>query len=321
MVDAAQAHMTCANCGAELTGQFCAACGQNAHLHRTLGGMLHDIAHGVLHFEGKLGSTLPLLATRPGELTRRYIHGQRMRFVSPIALFLMALFIMFGVMGLAGDKLMPHVGVPQDAKDIAAERQHLDKQIAVLEQSRRERAQSGASTVDIDRELGEARDAREALDIVATLAGKPDALVKTLDQPRNRVTATLTHALENPSLLLFKLQTKAYKYAWALIPLSLPFMWLLFPTRRHIRMYDHAVFVTYSLSAVMLLLSVMGLLAWAGVPAGWLMLALPVHFFLQLRGAYKLSAAEALWRTLVLLCFAFVALVIFVLLIVALGLM
>ena len=33
--------------------------------------------HGVLHFEGKIWHTLPLLAWRPGELTRRYIDGQR----------------------------------------------------------------------------------------------------------------------------------------------------------------------------------------------------------------------------------------------------
>ena len=40
--------------------------------------------------------TLPMLAWKPGELTRRYIDGQRARFVSPIALFLFCVFLMFG---------------------------------------------------------------------------------------------------------------------------------------------------------------------------------------------------------------------------------
>ena len=78
----------CLNCGAALTGDYCHACGQHAHVHRTVSAFFHDLMHGVLHFEGKIWRTLPLLVVRPGELTWRYIEGQRARFVSPIALFL-----------------------------------------------------------------------------------------------------------------------------------------------------------------------------------------------------------------------------------------
>src|SRR5690606_8485348 len=38
----------------------------------------------------------------------------------------------------------------------------------------------------------------------------------------------LEKAFANPALVLYKLQANAYKFAWALIPLSLPFMWLLY---------------------------------------------------------------------------------------------
>ena len=68
-----------------------------------LTGFFHDLLHGVFHFEGKIWRTLPLLAWRPGELTRRYIDGQRARFVSPIALFLFSVFLMFAVLSLTGD--------------------------------------------------------------------------------------------------------------------------------------------------------------------------------------------------------------------------
>src|SRR4249919_1756 len=90
----------CLNCGTELTGSFCHACGQHAHVHRTLSAFFHDFLHGVLHFEGKIWRTLPLLAWKPGEITRRYIDGERARFVSPIALFLFCVFLMFAVVGL-----------------------------------------------------------------------------------------------------------------------------------------------------------------------------------------------------------------------------
>ena len=45
---AAHDHPTaCLNCGTPLIGSHCHACGQAAHVHRTAGAILHDIAHGV----------------------------------------------------------------------------------------------------------------------------------------------------------------------------------------------------------------------------------------------------------------------------------
>ena len=46
--------------------------------------------------------------------------------------------------------------------------------------------------------------------------------------------------------------------SWLLIPLSVPFMWLLFPFNRRLHIYDHTVFVTYSLSFMMMLVIVGG---------------------------------------------------------------
>jgi hypothetical protein len=63
----------CLNCGGALEGPYCHQCGQPGHVHRTLMAFWHDLAHGVLHFEGKIWRTLPMLAWRPGALTRRSI--------------------------------------------------------------------------------------------------------------------------------------------------------------------------------------------------------------------------------------------------------
>ena len=72
--EAGEAH-ACLNCGAVLTGAYCAACGQPAHIHRSFLSLGHDILHGVFHFDTKLWRTLPELAFRPGRHTRRYIDG------------------------------------------------------------------------------------------------------------------------------------------------------------------------------------------------------------------------------------------------------
>ena len=67
------------------------------------------------------------------------------------------------------------------------------------------------------------------------------------------VRGVVAKAQENPELLVSKIQDAASKFSWLLIPLSVPFLWLLFPFSRRYHLYDHTVFVTYSLSFMMML--------------------------------------------------------------------
>jgi hypothetical protein len=131
-------------------------------------------------------------------------------------------------------------------------------------------------------------------------------------------------ARKNPALLAYKLQANAYKFSWALIPISVPFVWLLFAFRRRYKAYDHTVFVTYSISFMSFLVVATTIWSATSILDGWitpvLMLVPPVHMYRQLRGAYELSRFAALWRTILLVIFAFVAALMFFLLLVALGL-
>ena len=104
----------CLNCGTQLIGAHCHECGQAAQVHRTVSAWWHDLVHGVLHLDGKIWRTLPLLAWRPGELTRRYVEGERAKFVSPMALFLFSVFLMFAVFSTIGGPVGG--GPPDDAK-------------------------------------------------------------------------------------------------------------------------------------------------------------------------------------------------------------
>jgi len=58
------------------------------------------VLHRVLHLEAKGWRTLPMLILHLGVLTRRYIEGQRTRYVSPLSLFLFNTFLMFFVFSL-----------------------------------------------------------------------------------------------------------------------------------------------------------------------------------------------------------------------------
>jgi hypothetical protein len=127
-------------------------------------------------------------------------------------------------------------------------------------------------------------------------------------------------AAKNPELLFYKVKTNAYKFSWALIPISVPFVWLLFPLRRRYRLYDHTVFVTYSLCFMMLLLSASSLVALVSdsiASLAWFVP--PLHMYRQLRGTYDLGKGAAIWRTILLVMFAFIAISLFGSLLVALG--
>lgn len=151
----------CLNCAAPLAGEYCHRCGQQAHVHRSVSAFWHDIAHSVLHFEGKIWRTLPLLAWQPGELTRRYVEGERARFVSPMALFLFTVFLMFAVFSALGPT---SIGIDdKDTKPTPAELTKVDEAIPALEAQRRERIANKQDTKQVDEDLRKARAAQAVL--------------------------------------------------------------------------------------------------------------------------------------------------------------
>lgn len=306
----------CLNCGTELTGNYCHACGQHAHVHRTLAAFFHDFLHGVLHFEGKIWRTLPLLAWKPGELTRRYVEGQRASFISPIALFLFCVFLMFAAVSLLGG-----VGefAPDAKKDLASELAKDKQKLAVLEKQRA--GAVGSVAAKLDEKITDQKTEISAMEAVQ----RGEISSKALDIDPSGLAPSLSDAIKkarkNPELVAYKLKTNAYKFSWLIIPLSVPFVWLLFPFSRRFRLYDHTVFVTYSL-CFMTLLVVVGVIfqsiALTSL-AGFLWLIPPFHMYRQLKGAYGLTRWSAIWRASLLTMFALIVISLFAALLVGMG--
>jgi hypothetical protein len=124
--------------------------------------------------------------------------------------------------------------------------------------------------------------------------------------------------LKNPELALYRLKNTAYKFSFMLIPISLPFLWLMFALRRDIAVYDHAVFCLYSLSFMSLLFAAVALLSLTPLSASLALVTMvvpPLHMFAHLRETYGLGTRSALWRTLALLAIAGTAFVLFLLLV------
>jgi hypothetical protein len=332
----AHAHGLCGNCGADVAGAYCSACGQSGHLHRSLWHLSEEFLHGVLHFDAKGYRTLPLLVGRPGVLTRRYIDGQRTRYVSPLALFLFCMFLVYFVFSLATEHGLDHSRIAEQdlgaAKaDVARARKEIDASVAQAEAALEAARKSGSGVKEAEAELSEAKLGRS---ISSLSLGVADAAIARSDQADRTVLAAgdagspvptwqeqlssyakehgdasglkgkWMRALSNPDLTLYKLKNTSYKFSFMLIPISLPFLWLLFAWRRGVAMYDHAVFSLYSLSFMSLLFTAAALISMAGlssVASDCVIFIPPIHMFLQLRGTYGLGIFSALWRTIALL--------------------
>jgi hypothetical protein len=308
----------CANCGAALTSAFCADCGQHGHVHRTIGALGHDILHGVFHFEGKTWNTLPLLATQPGELTRRYAQGERAKFMSPMALFLFSVFLMFAVAASLAENWSFGGGLersdPREA--LIGEYQYQADRLARADKRLARPVDAEESDDVTDRADATARRNKAGAELARIAAAAKALNVELAKETKAKAAEaksgssfekSVKHVKDNPGLFAYKVKTYAYKYSWALIPISVPFIWLLFPLRRDVGLYDHAIFATYSLSFMLLFATLLAALFYAGVPQWMLWTAFglvpPVHMYRQLKGAYQLSRAGALWRLALLLTF------------------
>ena len=78
----------CANCGAELLGEYCYRCGQPVKgMIRPLSSMMHDIADTIFNIDSRIFRTLWPLLVKPGYLSNEYFSGRRVRFVTPFRLY------------------------------------------------------------------------------------------------------------------------------------------------------------------------------------------------------------------------------------------
>lgn len=349
----------CINCGAELAGTYCAKCGQPAHVHRKLAHMVGEFLHNLFHLDTRAWRTLPLLLFRPGQLTHDYIHGKRARYISPLAMFLLSVFTMIVVFEALGGS---RIGIGNQGNSVEEITSRIGEAEAALAAARAKAAEleaQGADADDIDEarddvgdveaELGGLRIALRAASLRTSAgadappaAGAPRASVEEEGAFYDQIRAStesgeikidtgwpmldqkIREKLLNPELAIYKIQNTADNFAFLLVPISLPFIWLMFFWKRGVTLFDHTVYILYSLSFVSILLIVMALLALVTGAMGFalqpLLLGALAHSFFHLKGGYGLGWFSALWRLPVQLLFSAIALAIFVLVIVILGL-
>lgn len=90
----------CLNCRSPLLGDFCYECGQPRkgwirHIH----GIVGDFLDSVLNFDSRTLRTLGPLLLRPGYLSLEYFAGRRVRYVTPLRLYVFLSVVAFLLVG------------------------------------------------------------------------------------------------------------------------------------------------------------------------------------------------------------------------------
>ena len=127
----------CENCGAQLTGNYCAQCGQAAvDYRRSFRHVVADVLESFLNWDSKFFTTIALLVLKPWRLTNEFLAGKRVRYVNPLRLYLLASILFFFAVnyGAKGLRLEPGKLSPKDRAELEADLKKGDLPPAAREQ-------------------------------------------------------------------------------------------------------------------------------------------------------------------------------------------
>jgi Protein of unknown function (DUF3667) len=311
----------CANCGAELLGPWCHACGQlGEDFHRSWTHLVAESLEGIVHMDGRLWRTLPDLVLHPGRLTRRYLDGHRAPQIPPLRLFLVVLLLVFACGSLSANfgPVKVHNSTLSPARQAEVEQAVDNAKAGRLIYSERQalrrklqNARPGFIEMTPDeKEKMKAQVGRLRLNNAVRAQQGGESAASVVDWLREHVQRVIDRPEE------FKLQLEAWgeRFVFLMLPISAVILSFLFLFQRRFYVFDHLIFSMHSLSFLGLLISTVMLLSILG-HGSILLFGAPVHLFVHMRGVYRTSIAGTLLRMALLF---FASLVAFCVLIVAL---
>lgn len=122
--------LECLNCGGQLTGEYCKACGQAASTGRLkVKEILGDALSHLFNIDAKIPRTVIGLTRNPGRIVDEYVAGRRVAYVSPLRYCLIAVAIVLlvyvaldiSVVNVRVDSNDPDVEVQERMDEIRSE--------------------------------------------------------------------------------------------------------------------------------------------------------------------------------------------------------
>jgi hypothetical protein len=97
----------CKNCGAQLAGRYCSACGQAADVGiPSFGRVAADAIGDLYNVDSRMWRSLLTLVRQPGRLTNLYLEGKRASYTPPFRLYAassIAFFLLLSLFQIGGD--------------------------------------------------------------------------------------------------------------------------------------------------------------------------------------------------------------------------
>lgn len=266
----------CANCGEQLKGPWCHACGQHAEgLHRSVRQVAVEWVEGIVHFDRKARATLPDLIFNPARLTRNFLEGRRAPQMPPLRMFLVVLVLAFAAGSFGDAQRARRHGPPIFTYTGLTPATGLGKPVAFDKMTPLQKAEGKRDIATIEMQIG------------------PWKLTRASAWLR----ATLNAALDNPKRAADAYNRWSRQLAVALLPIGWALLCLIFIRRRDVVAYDHLIFAMHSLSFMGILFALVELLSiLPQAPAVLLTALAPVHLFAHIRGVYRTSIPGTLIR-------------------------
>lgn len=281
----------CRNCGAQLAGDFCHACGQSAQsLRRPFWVLLGEGLETLFALDGRIARTLPGLLLRPGRITRAYLDGQRTRFIPPFRLYVAASLLFFVLLPLMTGQGLSVPGVSENFQEAraqveqayaAGEMSEEDYQEAITGLDQVENIwRSGPNIltptapsvpgedpppVPADQDEWAGFMPKEALDAVREAGVEGDAEA-----------ARFAEVMDNPGRLARQTQEWIPRMMFVMLPVYACLLALVYLWRRQFLFFDHLIVSLHFHSALFFAMA-LGFLAAFLVGAGWVTLALIVY--------------------------------------------
>jgi Protein of unknown function (DUF3667) len=238
---AESSHTECGNCGATLTGPYCASCGQHAHESaRSVSALTHDAWHIATHVDSRFWQTMYILLCRPGKLTKEYFAEHRARYLPPVRVYLV-LSVLFFAFGLATPNKVRVAPLPQGTPAVAAANEDSDN--IVLVPGAKTKGFFGLSSCD-----------------------KLEIPIAWLQDPLRQ--SCLRNFENHGDAIKHAFVANIPKMMFVFVPLMALVMLLLYwrPKRYYV---EHLVFFLHSHAAVFLLLLIQAALSWIAAWLAW----------------------------------------------------
>ena len=289
---------TCLNCGAALTGSFCSACGQrDIPPYPSTRELVVDAVSEFSGWDGRLATTLRALVRRPGFLTLEFLEGRRVRYISPLRLYLTASLVYFLLTAAA-----PTVRLDSGKSLFLGLR--VGTTVSDDQQSRPERVANAASESLNRQDLTE-EEKREAL---ADIARAPSVMRPFLRRAVEDPSGFKRGVLENMPRLLF-----------VLLPMFAAIIAIFY---RHRKYPEHLYFAIHLYAFIFLALAVTELAKFTGLPviavvaSVFALVSIPIYSTLAFRRVYGGSMAGTVMKELAIgLIYGLVAIAAFIVMI------